>query len=124
MFPGSLLRSSVADWPPRFFLAGFLFQLLSDSGSPGAGTVIYRADVLFLRECPSNMRWLFGIQGMGFGTGLIVSDSSEHMLLLLQELALLNDEELNSAARERRREEINLEIKELAKQKRESEAAG
>ena len=57
------------------------------------------------------------------GRCLTVSYSSEHMLLLLQELAVLNDEELNSAVRERRREEINREIKELAKQKQESEAA-
>jgi hypothetical protein len=60
---------------------------------------------------------------MGFGKGLIVSDSSEHMLLLLHELAVLNDAELNSAVREKRREEINREIRALAEQKRETEAA-
>jgi hypothetical protein len=52
-----------------------------------------------------------------------VSDSSDRMLLLLQELASLNDEELNSAVRERRRKEISREIKELAAQKEQSDVS-
>jgi len=52
-----------------------------------------------------------------------VSNSSDRMLLLLQELATLKGGELNLAESQRRREEISREMKELADQKHESEAA-
>jgi hypothetical protein len=53
-----------------------------------------------------------------------MSNSSDRMLLLLQELATLNGGELNFADSQRRREEISREMKELADRKPEkSEAA-
>jgi hypothetical protein len=52
-----------------------------------------------------------------------MTTSSDRMLLLLQELASLDAGALDSADRQQRREEINREIKELAKRKQESEAA-
>jgi len=47
-----------------------------------------------------------------------VSDLSDRMLLLLQELAALDAGELNSTDSQKRREEIGHEIKELARQKK------
>ncbi|HEY1660657.1 MAG TPA: hypothetical protein VGG14_20070 [Candidatus Sulfotelmatobacter sp.] len=52
-----------------------------------------------------------------------MSSSSDRMLLLLQELATLNGGQLNFADSQRRREEISREMKELAAQKQEREAA-
>jgi uncharacterized repeat protein (TIGR03803 family) len=59
----------------------------------------------------------------GLGSGLTVSDSSDRMLLLLQEMAALDTGELNVPDRQRRREEISREIKELAARKEQNEAA-
>jgi hypothetical protein len=52
-----------------------------------------------------------------------MSESSDRMLLLLQELAALDAAEASFTNRERRREEIGREIKELAAQKQENDAA-
>jgi len=46
-----------------------------------------------------------------------VSDLSDRMLLLLQELAALDSGELNSTNSQKRREEIGREMKELARRK-------
>jgi hypothetical protein len=52
-----------------------------------------------------------------------VSDSSDRMLLLLQELAALDGGDLTVSDAQKRRAEISHEIKELAAQKQESDAA-
>jgi hypothetical protein len=46
-----------------------------------------------------------------------MSDSSNRMLLLLQELSQLDCEETNLADRQKRRDEISLEMKALAEAK-------
>jgi hypothetical protein len=51
-----------------------------------------------------------------------VSESSDRMVLLLQELAALEGGALGTEDKQKRREEIGLEIKELARQKEESKA--
>jgi hypothetical protein len=51
-----------------------------------------------------------------------MSDSSDRMVLLLQELAMLDNGELNLESRQERREEISREIKELAKRKEDDAA--
>jgi hypothetical protein len=51
----------------------------------------------------------------GLRRGMCMSDSSDRMSLILQELSALDSGELNLADRQKRREEICCEIKELAK---------
>jgi hypothetical protein len=46
-----------------------------------------------------------------------MSESSNRMLLLLQELSLLDGEETNFAEKQKRRDEISREMKELAERK-------
>lgn len=50
-----------------------------------------------------------------------MSDSSDRMLLLLQELAAMDSGELKLAGAQKRREEISREIKELAQRKEASD---
>jgi hypothetical protein len=49
--------------------------------------------------------------------GIRMSESSNRMLLLLQELSLLGGEETNFAEKQKRRDEISREMKELAERK-------
>src|SRR5579872_300229 len=77
--------------------------------------------VYFAIPLQLQMVWRHRIRG--FRRRRTVSNSSDRMLLLLQELATLKGGELNLAESQRRREEISREMKELADQKHESEAA-